>query len=169
MKIKLDRQELSIAKQASALRYQLARAAGVEDKLIGTNHSTADVDLVGIKAEIAVAKLFGCDFDPNTLGIDSGVDMYVKGLSGEMAVQVKSSHHAHPKWLLIKADPDDDWDVAILVASTDSSCTMNIVGCISKSRCVDGQEIVDLGHGRSSAVSVKHLKDVKELWRSVNG
>lgn len=156
------------AKQSAALRYQLARAAGVEDRLVGKNHSAESVDLVGIKAEIAVAKLFNADFEANALGIDCGVDLYIKGLRREMGVQVKSSHHQNAEWLLINADPDSDWDAAIFVVPTDQDDSMRIVGAISKSRCIDALETVDLGHGPGNGVRVEHLRAISVLWRSLN-
>lgn len=168
MNVTLDKREMAQAKQAAALRYQLARAAGVKDALIGTNHSTEAVDLIGIKAEIAVAKLFRAEFDANTLGIDSGVDLYVKGLTKEVGLQVKSTHHPDAKWLLIDAHKDSDWDVAVLVLPTDQDEVMCLAGCISRTRCVLEQEQTDLGHGPTVGVRAEKLSPVINLWGSIN-
>lgn len=168
MRVILTKKDIAQAKQAAALRYQLARAAGVQDKLIGKNHSCESVDLIGIKAEIAFAKLFGSDFEANALGIDSGVDIYVKGLRGEFGVQVKSSHHKDAEWLLINADPDSEWDVVALVLPTDHDEVMEVRGICSKNRCIDLQETTDLGHGPTVGVRAKNLTCPSVLWKNLN-
>ena len=168
MRVLLSKKDMAQAKQAAALRYQLARAAGVQDRLVGKNHSCEAVDLIGIKAEIAFAKLFGADFEPNALGIDSGVDLYVRGLRGEFGVQVKSSHHQNAEWLLIEADPQDDWDVVAFVLPTVTDEVMEVRGIVSKNRCIDLQESIDLGHGPSVGVRVENLTCPSVLWKSLN-
>lgn len=168
MKVILTRSEMAQAQQAAALRWQLARAANVSDKLIGKNHDPADIDLVGIKAEIAVAKLFKAEFNPNSLGIDSGVDLFLRGLRKEVGVQVKTSVHKNAEWLLVEAGPDTDWDVAILVLPTDMDEVMELAGCIGRNRCIDMQEKVDLGHGPGIGVRAGNLNRIENLWRSIN-
>ena len=168
MRVILSKKDMAQAKQAAALRYQLARAAGVEDKLIGKNHSCEAVDLVGIKAEIAVAKLFDADFDPNALGIDSGVDLYVTGLRGELGLQVKATHHKDAKWMLINPDPEDEWDVAVFVRPCDMDQVMEVVGVVTKNRCMDLVEQTDLGHGLTAGVKAENLSCPSILWKNLN-
>jgi len=48
--VRLSRSDLARADQASALRYQLARASGVKDRLIDTSRSGNQSDLPGLKA-----------------------------------------------------------------------------------------------------------------------
>lgn len=168
MRVILNKSEMAQAKQAAALRWQLARAANVSDKLIGKNHDPADVDLVGIKAEIAVAKLFRAVFNPNTLGIDSGVDLYVTGLSAEFGVQVKSTHHKDAQWMLINPDPDDEWDVAVFVRPCEMDEVMDVHGIVSKNRCMDLLEEIDLGHGVSTGVRAENLVCPSVLWKNLH-
>ena len=55
LNVRLTRSEMSEVKQAAALRWQLARASGVVNQRQDIR-SDADIDLLGLKAEMAVAK-----------------------------------------------------------------------------------------------------------------
>ena len=78
--VRLNRSEISQAKQAAALRWQLARASGVANQRRDIR-SDADIDLLGLKAEIAVAKAFHLPYRASDLGIDSfSLHMYQLGL-----------------------------------------------------------------------------------------
>ena len=107
--VRLSRSDLAKADQASALRYQLARAAGVKDRLIDTSRGGDQSDLPGLKAEIAVAKLLGIEFDPTALGIDNGCDLYVSVGQYEIAIQVKSCHNPNSKWMLGTPHAKANW------------------------------------------------------------
>ena len=75
--VQLTKPELSQCKQASTLRWQLARASGVVNQRKDTDSSDDDIDYLGIRAELSVAKVLGCDYTPSALGIDEGIDMYI--------------------------------------------------------------------------------------------
>jgi len=91
MKVRLKRSEIAIAQQAAALRWQLARASGVENKRIDQTRTDNDVDLLGIKAEIAVAKIFDIPFSASELGVDSGNDLFINAGARELSLQVKAT------------------------------------------------------------------------------
>ena len=71
MFVPLSPAELSACRQAATFRWQMARAAGVENQRRDGNRSDEDVDYLGIRAELAAAKLYGLDYSPYRLGVDA--------------------------------------------------------------------------------------------------
>ncbi len=108
-KIYFSPKEISMAEQAGAFRSQLARASGVKNQRIDTTRSDQEIDINGVKAEMAVAKLYQIDYDPFHFGIDSGVDLW----SGETSIDVKSTFHPHGH-LVFKSLDSFKADVAML-------------------------------------------------------
>ena len=166
--VRLSRSDLAKADQASALRYQLARAAGVQDRLIDTSRGGDSADLPGIKAEIAVAKLLGADFDPSTLGIDNGCDLYLDIGTKEIAIQVKSCHSPRSQWMLGTPHAKANWDLAVFVLPTDEPNLMRVQGWIPMNLYKAKEETIDLGHGPGTGVKIDNLLDMEQLWRMIN-
>jgi hypothetical protein len=166
--VRLVKSEVARVEQAAALRYQLARASGVEDKLIDTSRGGEEADLPGLKAEVAVAKLMDAEFNATTLGLDNGCDLYLQCGAKEVGVQVKSTHHIGGKWLLGTPHAKHNWDVAVFVRPTDKDSVMQVYGWIRKADYEEKLEKVDLGHGPGDGVSIDHLRSMEELWREIN-
>ena len=163
--VRLGKADLGRAEQASALRYQLARAAGVQDRLIDTSRSGESADLPGLKAEIAVAKLLDIDFDPSALGIDNGCDLYMQVGSKEVSLQVKSTHHPRAEWLLGTPHAKANWDLSVFVRPTDNPEVMQVYGWIGIENYQARIQSVDLGHGTHKGVHINFLNDMETLWR----
>mgnify|MGYP006185837333 CR=1 FL=1 len=166
--VRLSRSDLAKADQASALRYQLARAAGVKDRLIDTSRGGDQTDLPGLKAEIAVAKLLGIEFEPTALGIDNGCDLYVNVGQYEIAIQVKSCHNPQSKWMLGTPHAKANWDIAIFVLPTDNHEVMQVYGWLPMKIYKLKEETVDLGHGPGPGVKIENLIDMEQLWRMIS-
>ena len=168
IKVRLSKSDIAKAEQASALRYQLARSAGVKDRLVDTSRSGKSADLPGLKAEIAVAKLMGADFDPSVLGIDSGCDLYIACGPTEVGIQVKSTHHKSAEWLLGTPHAKANWDVSVFVRPTNEDAVMEVSGWISAKEYEEKLQTIDLGHGPGTGVHIDDLRPMEELWRSIN-
>ena len=54
MLVSLTQKEVAQCHQAAAMRWQLARASGVVNQRRDKGRSDADLDLLGVKAELAV-------------------------------------------------------------------------------------------------------------------
>ena len=61
MLVHLTPKEVAQCNQAAAMRWQLARASGVVNQRRDKGRSDADLDLLGVKAELAVSKVFDLD------------------------------------------------------------------------------------------------------------
>ena len=114
-KIYFSPKEISMAEQAGAFRSQLARASGVKNQRIDPIRSDEEIDIAGIKAEMAVAKLYQLDHDPYHFGIDSGVDLW----SGETSIDVKSTFHPNGH-LVFKSLDAFKADIAMLCIVQDN-------------------------------------------------
>ena len=163
--VRLSRSDMGKAEQASAFRYQLARAAGVKDRLIDTSRAGGTTDLPGIKAEIAVAKLLSIPFNINDMGIDNGCDLYMQVGSKEVGLQIKSTHHKNAQWLLGTPHAKANWDVSVFVRPTDKDEVMEVYGWIGADNYQAKIQSVDLGHGTHKGVNIQFLNDMESLWR----
>lgn len=160
--VSLTRAEIAQCKQAAALRWQLARASGVVNQRKDTDSSDDDIDYLGIRAELAAAKVLGCDYTPSALGIDEGIDMFIDDLS----IDVKSTFHQSGK-LLFKSLPAFKSDIAILVTATAWEEKMNVCGWVSQDRFKEKAEETDFGKGTCWTMGQEHLAPLKNLWLKI--
>jgi len=160
--VTLTKAEISQCKQAAALRWQLARASGVVNQRKDTDSSDDDVDYLGIRGELAVAKVLGCDYTPSALGIDEGIDMFINDLS----IDVKSTFHQSGK-LLFKSIPAFKSDIAILVTATAWEEKMNVCGWVSLGRFKEKAEESDFGKGTCWTMDQDQLAPLKNLWLKI--
>ncbi len=159
MLVKLSPKEMSICEQAAALRWQLARASGVVNQRRDQGRTDADLDLLGIKAEMAVAKVFAIDYTPFQLGVDNGKDMWL----GDISIDVKATFYKKGK-LLFKTRDAFKAHCAILVCENAPEI-LDVVGYVPKATfCNDCQE-GDLGHGVGVYMEQDTLRPIHDLWR----
>jgi hypothetical protein len=162
MLVRLKKSEISIAEQAARLRWQLARASGVPNRKVDFDRTDQEIDLLGIKAEIAVSKVLQIDFNASALGIDSGGDMFVDVGDRELSIQIKSTFTADGNLLFTKRERFG-WDVAVLVCATDQHDVLDVVGCISKAKAQDVALCRDLGKGEGLFIARGELSRIAAL------
>jgi hypothetical protein len=161
VKVRLNRQELAEVQQAAALRWQLARASAVANqKRAAVDDSQLDV--LGLKAECAVAKLFGVASNTQALGIDSGQDVWV----GEFSIDVKATFH-QTGVLLFKSAAAFKADCAVLVTVTEENDVMNVVGGISRKMFLERHRQADLGRGPCLVMGQDEIWPIETLWRKL--
>ena len=158
MLVKLTNRELSDARKAASGRWKLSRAAGVVNQKRAAE-SDEDLDLLGIKAEIAVAKLLRLDYSPFDLGIDDGMDMWF----GDKSIDVKATFHETGK-LLFKSLEAFRADCGILVTKTQDDSVMNVAGGCSRQRFLQEAEHVDLGRGKCYVMQQENLQPIQQVW-----
>jgi hypothetical protein len=159
MLVNLTKAEMSACEQNAALRWQIARLSGVKDQQKAPQDN---VDLLGIKAEVAVSKVLQLPYSPAALGIDSGADLW----AGDWSIDVKASFHESGR-LLFKSLESFRADMAILVTATDDPASMLIIGGISQRRFVEDAKNVDLGHGMCWIVEPHNLTRIEKIWLSI--
>ena len=159
LRVRLTRQDMSNATKAARARQQMNRASGVINQKRAGN-SAMDVELLGMKAEIAVAKTLNAEFSPFDLGIDDGADMWLGGRS----IDVKASFHPHGQ-LLFKTREAFRADCAILAIATDEDDVINIIGGCARQRFISEAQNVDLGRGPCWVMQQANLSPIEAVWR----
>lgn len=160
LKVKLTLEEMLQCKQAATLRWQLARASGVENQRKDQGREDSDIDLLGIKAELAVSKVFGCNYSVFQLGVDDGADMFL----GDISIDVKSTFHENGK-LLFKSLPAFKASCSILVTATEKDNVMSLAGYVPRKQFHQEAKEDDLGHGICFTMAQMRLRPVEGLWR----
>jgi hypothetical protein len=159
MLVRLTKAEMAACNQGAALRWQIARLSDVKDQQKAPQEN---VDLLGIKAEVAVSKVLQLPYSPATLGIDSGADLW----AGDWSIDVKASFHESGK-LLFKSVESFRADMAILVTATDDLEVMRIVGGIGHKQFLSKAREVNLGHGNCWVVEPQSLTPIEEIWSAI--
>jgi hypothetical protein len=158
MIVKLSRQEESQCKQASRMRWQMNRASGIEQQRKAPQDA-GDIDLLGIRAECAVAKALSLDFNPYHLGIDSGADLFAGNISIDVKARFNGSNTLFGRPEKFRAD--------VVVSCEQVKDGIGIVGWASKQRFLERAQVRDLGHGETMALPDSELTDISVLWREI--
>ena len=156
----LSPRELSDCEQAAAFRWQLARSSGVVNQRRDDERSDNDIDLLGIKAELAVSKLFNIKHDVFRFGVDSGVDMWLDDLS----IDVKATFHKDGH-LLFKNIEAFRADFGVLVTQENPIGPLSIVGFCSRKKFALSSFPKNFGKGMGVALGQKDLQPMEKLWR----
>ena len=72
-----------------------ALASGIEPQRVAPQEA-GNIDLLGIRAECAVAKALGLDFNPYHLGIDNGADLFAGDVSIDVKARFQRQKHIVP-------------------------------------------------------------------------
>jgi|TARA_R110002073_G_scaffold61900_2_gene155689 hypothetical protein len=133
VKVRLSAKELDDCDRAGRHRFEFARLAKKPHTLACKNTAKNDPvrDVQGLKAELAVAKLFGSEFSPFEFGPDNGVDLWIDEISVD--VKVTTTQIENPN-LLFMDGKTLKADVAILcrIEAEDSAEEVEIMGWIPK-------------------------------------
>jgi len=157
MLVKLTPKQVAQCHQAAAMRWQLARASGVVNQRRDKGRSDADLDLLGVKAEFAVSKVFDLDHI-HAVGVDDGRDIWL----GDISVDVKATFYTTGR-LLFKKPEAFKADCSILVCQQ-SPDLMHVVGYIPRTHFLDQAYEIDLGHGKGWAMDQENLLPLSKLW-----
>lgn len=158
MLVKLSEKEIADCRQAASLRWQLARASNIANQRKDQGRNDDDLDLLGIKAEMCVAKIFEIDHNPFQLGVDSGKDLWL----GDISIDVKSTFYNNGK-LLFKNIDSFKADCSVLVCQQ-SHDTFNVVGFCSRKQFKKNSTLMDLGHGVGCVLEQDQLYPLEKLW-----
>lgn len=160
MMVKLTPKEMSVCEQAAAFRWQLARASGVANQKRDASRDDSDLDLLGIKAEMAVAKVLDISYSPFEFGIDSGFDMWMHGVS----IDVKATFYQSGTLLLKSKDAFRAHCCVLVSSRSDDDREMSVLGFADKKLFLEKCQPVDLGHGASFSLSQENLRPIEQLW-----
>ena len=157
MLVSLTQKEVAQCNQAAAMRWQLARASGVVNQRRDKGRSDADLDLLGVKAELAVSKVFDLDHI-HAVGVDDGRDVWLDNIS----IDVKATFYSTGR-LLFKKREAFKADCSILVCQQ-APDRMHVVGYILFFFKQKTAYEIDLGHGKGWAMDQENLLPLERLW-----
>lgn len=155
MIVSLSKSEESVCKQSANARYGFARVVGLNNQNVVKR---SDLDLLGIRGEMAVAKLFDLDWSANTFGHDDGVDMFF----GDCSIDVKTGFE-NARMLLFRTPEKFRSDVAVFCRQLNES--IEVVGWTSKVDFKFRSKKMDLGHGDTWGLEDKYLNNIEDLWK----
>ena len=158
MIINLSPKEISMCKQAATMRWQMARLSGVKNQRRDSGRSDNDLDYLGLRAELSVAKAFDIEHNLFQLGIDEGADIWL----GDISIDVKSTFYKTGK-LLFKNSSAFKASCAILVCEQ-SEEEMFIAGYIPRKFYLESCYEKDFGHGVGLALDQEKLRPISNLW-----
>jgi hypothetical protein len=162
LKVTLSKKELFDCQRAANGRSMLSRASGVVNQRKDKSSTDQEIDLIGIKGELAVSKVYQADFSPFDFGVDAGVDMFL----GDVGVDVKTTKYATGV-LLFKSVEAFKAPIAILCTEINHN-TMAVIGWIKKTDFAEQcQEFINPKtnvHTDGMCVEQSQLKSPEELW-----
>ena len=161
IEIKLSKEDLHDCRRAGSFRWQLSRAAGIADQQRGPTkkNDMKYYDIIGIKGEMAVARLYDLEFDAYRGGIDEGIDLFYEGVS----IDVKSTEHANGR-LVFKSKDGFKAQVGILAVEIEENL-MGVPGWITR------EEFKEIGlpfkNNGAFCVTQDNLKSPESLWQKM--
>jgi len=160
IKIKLSAGAMSDCRQAANFRWMLGRMSGIVDQKVDESRTQSSVEMLGVKAERAVAKCLDIPhfFQP---GFDDGSDMFL----GDISIDVKATFHPSGQ-LLFRTAEHFKASCAVLVTSTDADDVMMLVGWLPRKQFLERAVEIDLGHGPTLACKQTKLLPMSELWHA---
>ena len=157
MIIKLTDEDLDKAQGLASARWQLSRASGVINQR-KDKRSDEDIDFLGIKGEIAVAKLF--DIKVTFSGIDTGIDLWWYGIGIDVKTTFHDSGH-----LLFKSK--DAVKAPVLIMATEySENKIRIPGWVKRKEFIENSKQRDFAPDAWS-MPQEELHDIRDFWYKV--
>jgi hypothetical protein len=161
IRVVLTREEMSTAAQGASMRWQLARAAGVGNQKHDDSRDDSAIDLLGIKAEMAVANAYQLTHSPFMCGVDTGSDMF----SGSIGLDVKAAFTRDGN-LLFKKLSSFKADVGVLAVLGEEEDVIIIRGWVTQTRFYKDAKTIKVGDtGRAMVLSHTKLSAPETLWR----
>jgi len=160
IKIKLSASDMADCRQAANFRWQLGRISGMVNQKVDESRTEDVVELLGVKAELAVAKCLDIPhfYQP---GFDDGSDMYL----GDISIDVKATFYPSGQ-LLFRSAEHFKANCAVLVTSTEADDVMLLAGWLPRKKFLERAIEVDLGRGPTLACTQDELRPIAQLWQA---
>ena len=159
MLVKLSRRDLHDARLMGADTVKLCEMQGFPPRLENEKQSRTEANILGFKAEFAVARVLGLDPPVVNVLTDGGVDLWF----GDVSIDVKVTNRIDGP-LVFDSMEKFQSDVAVLVGATDDERVLKINGCMSRKEFEWKAYRKDFGYGEREVVDVKDLYPIEWLW-----
>ena len=162
MLVKLTKAQMAQAHQGASARGLIMRAAQIANQQVSKVQTSVDVELLGMKAELAVATVFQIDHNPIVLGVDNGTDLFLD----DIGVDVKSSFHQNGQ-MLFRSSGHFRAEVCVLATATDKSDVMKVVGWLHRNEFLAKAKPSPNKKFTGIAVPQEQLRNLSTLWAAV--
>ncbi len=160
MKFKLSRKDLLTAECMGADTVALCdKLMGFKPRLENEKQSRVEANILGYKAEIAVARLLDIDLPTVNVMTDGGVDLWFDDVS----IDVKFTNKEFGP-LIFDSMTKFKADVAVLVGATDDPAVMRINGAYPRSKFEWDCERKDFGYGEREFMEAENIYPIEWLW-----
>jgi len=159
MLVRLSKRDLHDSKLMGADTVKLCEMQGFPPRLENEKQSRTDANILGFKAEFAVARVLGLDPPVVNVLTDGGVDLWF----GDVSIDVKVTNRIDGP-LVFDNMKKFQSDVAVLVGATDDESVLKINGCMSRKEFEWKAYRKDFGYGERDVVDVKDLYPIEWLW-----
>jgi len=160
MLVKLSKRDLHDSKLMGADTVKLCEMQGFPPRLENEKQSRTDANILGFKAEFAVARLLNLDPPVVNVLTDGGVDLWF----GDVSIDVKVTNRIDGP-LVFDNMKKFQSDVAVLVGATDTEDVLKINGCMSRKEFEWKAYRKDFGYGEREVVDIPDLHPIEWLWR----
>lgn len=160
MKFRLNRKDLLLAECMGRDTVALCdKLMGFKPRLENEKQSRVDANIMGYKAEIAVARLLDIDLPVINVMTDGGVDLWFD----DVAIDVKFTNKEFGP-LIFDSMAKFKADVAVLVGATSDPSVMRINGAFPRSEFEWAAERKDFGYGQREIVEAENVYPIEWLW-----
>ena len=159
MLVKLSKSDLHDSRLMGADTVKLCEMQGFAPRLENEKQSRTEANILGFKAEFAIARLF--NLKPPTVNVltDGGVDLWFDDVS----IDVKVTNRIDGP-LVFDSMKKFQSDVAVLVGATDQEDVLKVNGCMSRREFEWKSYRKNFGYGEREVVDVKDLYPVPFLF-----
>lgn len=160
MLIRLSRSDVHASTLMGTDTVKLCEMQGFPPRLENDKQSRVEANILGFKAEFAVARLY--DLEPPTVNVvtDGGVDLWM----GDLSIDVKLTNRQGGP-LIFDSMEKFKADCAVLVSRTFQHDVMRVEGCISRSKFEELAKKKDFKYGERLYMESKDLYSPQWLWR----
>lgn len=161
MLVRLTRKDAHTAKLMGADTVALCKMQGFDPRLENEDQSREEANILGYKAEFAVARLL--DLEPPEINVlsDGGVDVWYN----DHSVDVKFTNMNKDPVLIFDSMAKFRADYAVLVTCEDPEEELfRIHGWVSRRDFKKSAGKQDFGYGERLVMYAEYLKPIEKLW-----
>jgi hypothetical protein len=160
MKFRLSRKDLLLAECMGRDTVALCeKLMGFKPRLENEKQSRVDANIMGYKAEIAIARLFDIELPAINVMTDGGVDLWLDNV----AIDVKFTNKEFGP-LIFDSMAKFKSDVAVLVGATSDPAVVRINGAYTRTDFERHCYRKNFGHGERLVMEVKDIQPIEWLW-----
>lgn len=160
MLVTLSRKDALTAKLMGADTVALCKMQGFGPRLENEKQSREEANILGYKAEFAVARLL--DLEPPVINVlsDGGVDLWMH----DHSIDVKFTNMKSSPLLIFDNMDKFRADIAVLVTNEDGN-VFRIHGWLSRSEFAKTHTKKNFGYGERLVAKATDLRPIETLWK----